>query len=105
MDNYSEQKEAITSKVRFSINSDGKIEFDAQGLSEWEAEALINQVAAQAREQRSATQKINEIKFSSEMLMHCTAVIFALFLVFGFTFTVSRVISGIVQSGEIHRVR
>lgn len=104
MDNFNEAKEAKTNKVRFSINPDGKIEFDAQGLSEWEAEAVINQVAVQAREQRSAAQKIREIKFTSEVLMHCTAIAFALVVVFGATFTVSRVVSTTFQSG-VHHVR
>jgi hypothetical protein len=62
MGSYNEQKEATTNKVRFSINPEGQIEFDAQGLSEWEATEIISQVATQAREQRSAAKKIQEIK-------------------------------------------
>jgi hypothetical protein len=96
MDNY-EVKEATPHKVRFSITPEGEVKFDAQGLSEWEAEALINQVATQAREQRSATQKIREIKFTSELMMHCTAIAFVLVVVSGCTFTVSRLISTAVH--------
>jgi len=93
MGSYNEQKEATTNKVRFSINPEGQIEFDAQGLSEWEAIEIISQVATQAREQRSATKKIQEIKLTSEFFMHCLALGFVVVLVTGFSFTVSRVVS------------
>jgi hypothetical protein len=95
MDNYIEQKEATTNKVRFSINPEGQIEFDAQGLNEWEVSDVINQVATQAREQRSATKKIQEIKLTSEFFMHCLALGFVVVLVTGFSFTISRIVSGV----------
>lgn len=105
MDNYNDTKEATTNKVRFSITPEGKIEFDAQGLSEWEAEAVINQVATQAREQRRATQKIKEAASTSEIVMHSIALAFILVLACGTGFTLSRVVSTrFHSSGEIQDV-
>lgn len=106
MDNYNEVKEATTNKVRFSITPEGKIEFDAQGLSEWEAEAVINQVANQAREQRKATQKIKEVAVTGEIVMHSLAITFFLILVMGTSFTLSRLVSTAVHSrGTTENVR
>jgi uncharacterized protein YoaH (UPF0181 family) len=104
MGSYNEQKEATTNKVRFSINPEGQIEFDAQGLSEWEATEIISQVATQAREQRSAAKKIQEIKLTSEFFMHCLALGFVVVLVTGFSFTISRIISG-VFTPEVQNVQ
>lgn len=104
MDNYNEVKEATTNKVRFSIN-DGRIEFDSEGLKDWEVEAVIDQIASQARQQQQARQKIQEIRFTSELMMHCTAIAFCAVLVFGLSFTISRVVSGLVQQSEVQNVR
>lgn len=97
MDNYSEVKEATTNKVRFSITPEGKIEFDAQGLSEWEAEAVIDRVATQAREQRKATQRIKEVAVTGDIVMHSLAVAFLVVVVTGTSFTLSRVLSTAVN--------
>ena len=108
MDNYKEKEEVTSNKVRFSLSPEGKIEFDAHGLTEWEVSDAIQQISEQAREQRKATQKLKEITFTSEVVMHCLAFAFALILVGGASFTVSRVISGMVHSqhsGGIQNVR
>ena len=100
MDNYN--KEATQSKVRYSINPDGKVEFDANGLEEWQLTEALSQVSTQAREQRRSAQKLSELKMTSELAMHCLAVFFLTLVVTGTTFTMSRVVSGMVQSGEHH---
>lgn len=97
MDNYNEVKEATTNKVRFSITPEGKIEFDAQGLNEWEVTQAIDQVTAQAREQRKATQKIREVAVTGEIVMHSLAIAFLLILVMGGSFTISRIVSTVVH--------
>lgn len=97
MDNYNEVKEGIANKVRFSISPEGKIEFDAQGLSEWEAEAVINQVTNQAREQQRTTQKIKEVAVTGDIVMHSLAVFFLVVIATGASLTLSRVVSTVVN--------
>ena len=99
MDNY-ETKEAATNKVRFSISQEGEIKFDADGLEDWQLTDAIAQVTTQARQQRQASQKIKEITLTTEFLMHCLALGFISFVALGMGMTLSRVVSGTVQSGS-----
>lgn len=100
MDKYNETREATTNKVKFSITPEGKIEFDAEGLDQWQLNDALHQVAEQGNQQRRAAQKIKEVTLTSEFFMHCLALGFISVVALGTGFTLSRIVSGSIQSGS-----
>lgn len=107
MDNYNEVKEATTNKVKFSITPEGKIEFDAQGLEEWEVSEVINQVTTQARSQQKTNQRIKEVAVTGDIVMHGLAIAFITVLVTVTSFNLSRVLSTAANQprGAVQNVR
>jgi hypothetical protein len=93
-----ETQTKTTNKVTFKINTNGEIEFDATGLEEWETAEVIQKVTAQAQNQHKAAQTKQLTSLTSEFAMHGLAIAFSIFLVSGLSFTVSRIISGLVTT-------
>ncbi len=93
-----ETQTKTTNKVTFKINTNGEIEFDATGLEEWETAEVIQHITAQAQKQQRAAQTKQLTSLTSEFAMHGMAFAFSLLLAVGFGFTVSRIISGLVNT-------
>lgn len=94
MDNFTTQEETTTqSKVKFSLTPDGKLEFDCQGLQEWEVTNVIEQITSQANKQLKTQKLLAELANTRGLLSHCLALGFMLFTVGGCSFTVSRLAS------------
>lgn len=81
-------KEEIAQKVQFSVRN-GSVEFQAEGLKEWELTDALQRVTVQ----QEASQRIAEIQASNLLVMHCTALIFVILLAFSVGFVVTREVS------------
>lgn len=93
MDNYKEATTKTTNQVRFSINQDGNIKFDANGVEAWQLTDTIAQTHQIAREGYKARQKLKEIEHQSQMASHVVFLVFIAFITSVTAFSCSRIVS------------
>lgn len=96
MEHFSEEVKQKTNPphIRLNISSQGDIDFDAQGVDEWQLIDAIAQARKASSEARRSHQQLQQLQASNLFWLHLMGGLFATILIFSTAFTIARVVSG-----------
>jgi hypothetical protein len=92
MDNYKEETTEKTT-VKFTVGKNGELEFKSDGLDPWQQTEAIGQARQLANGNSVRQIKITEIQATTAIASHIIMGSFLTLLVFGTTFSCSRLVS------------